>query len=187
MGEMITQFENIDTPHEEKMTIYNNLMEMAPLNRSVVGRVAFYHAARGEWMKTVEMIDRFFDQPVRETPLSLKLKLLQCIVLHLMDSNSQALEAMQAFNRDTANSWYRIISKYLDQPNGTQTLIKIAGSSPEKLITAHTAIGLWAEGRQNKDQALHHYREALGTYLDHWNEYSLSLERVLRLKDIIRD
>ncbi|MBU3951197.1 MAG: hypothetical protein KJ658_03600, partial [Proteobacteria bacterium] len=83
----------------------------------------------------------------------------------------------------TQASWYGIISKHLAQVSPGQDLVKLAGHTPEKLITLHTALGLWAEGLGDKDGAAHHYREALSTYLDGWNEYDLALARIIRLRN----
>ncbi|MCP3898800.1 MAG: hypothetical protein GY707_03590 [Desulfobacteraceae bacterium] len=63
-------------------------------------------------------------------------------------------------------------------------LIKLAEKKPEKLITLHTALGFWAEADQNHLKASHHYREALSSYLDDWNEYDLALGRIIGLRHI---
>ena len=50
------------------------------------------------------------------------------------------------------------------------------------LLTGHTALGLWAEGQGDITGAIRHYREALGSYMDHRMEYSFAMERVKRLR-----
>ena len=58
-------------------------------------------------------------------------------------------------------------------------MVKLASNNPAKLITLHTALGLDAEATNDREKATHHYREALGTYLDNWNEYDLARARII--------
>jgi len=85
-------------------------------------------------------------------------------------------------SKGTQDPWHKIIIKHLLLKTNEDTLIKLAGKNPEKLITLHTVLGLWAEGEQNRQKASHHYREALSTYLDDWNEYDLALGRLKHLR-----
>lgn len=57
-----------------------------------------------------------------------------------------------------------------------------AGESPETLLTGHTALGLWAEGRGDATDAIRHYREALGSYMDYRIEYDFAMARMKRLR-----
>ena len=44
------------------------------------------------------------------------------------------------------------------------------------------ALAFWAEGSGNKDKAIDHYREALGSYMDDMIEYVFAVERIKRLR-----
>lgn len=57
-----------------------------------------------------------------------------------------------------------------------------AGESPEYMLTAHTALGFWAEGSKDGKKAQKHYKEALGSYMDYMIEYEFAKERIKRLK-----
>lgn len=57
-----------------------------------------------------------------------------------------------------------------------------AEEGPENLLTAHTALGFWAEGSGDRKKAIKHYKEALGSYMDNRIEYEFSKERIRRLK-----
>jgi hypothetical protein len=57
-----------------------------------------------------------------------------------------------------------------------------AGEDPMNLLTAHTAWGLWAEGAGDAAGAVEHYREALGSYMDHRIEYHFAMARIKHLK-----
>jgi S1-C subfamily serine protease len=57
-----------------------------------------------------------------------------------------------------------------------------AGESPEYVLTGRIALALWAEGSGNKNKAIDHYREALGSYMDDMIEYVFAVERIKRLR-----
>jgi len=61
-----------------------------------------------------------------------------------------------------------------------------AGENPMNLLTGHTALGLWAEGQGDATGAIRHYREALGSYMDHRIEYGFAMERIKRLRQVTR-
>lgn len=179
---LIGKFESNKLNREEKIKIYGKLLDLAPDNRTLVGRIAFFHATYSEWEKALEFIDIYFEQPFRETALSLSLGLLKGEILNIMGKHLEAKDYLIKFSKDTHNAWYGIISKSLAAKTKEETLIKLAGKQPEKLITMHTALGLWAEGDQNREKASHHYREALSSYLDDWNEYDLAFGRIMEFR-----
>ncbi len=179
---LINQFESPQTDHDEKIKAYTALLELIPDNRTVIGRIAFFHAMNSEWEKALAFIDRFSSMPSRETSLGLSLGLLKGEILNIMDSPEAAKAYLMAFQSRIQAPWYGIISRHLAQGTPIKKLVNLAGRNPEKLITLHTALGLWAEGLGDKKMAAHHYREALSTYLDGWNEYDLALSRIIRLR-----
>jgi S1-C subfamily serine protease len=176
--ELIQQFESNELSRDEKIQIYGKLLELEPENRTIIGRIAFFHATNSEWQKAIDFIEIYFKQPSRETSLSLSLGLLKGEILKIMGKHTESINDLTKFSKTTHNSWYGIISKHLVSNAKQDVLIKLAGKKPEKLITLHTALGLWAEGDKNKEKASHHYKRALSTYLDDWNEYELALGRL---------
>ena len=183
MESLLTQFSSPRVSHEKKLKIYNQLMEIDPENRTIIGRIAFFHAMNGEWVKALDFIDRYFAVASRETALSLSLGLMRCQILALLGEPQLAQSHLQAFQEETASSWYGILSKSLLEGPRERELVKLAAKNPQKLITLQTALGLWAEGQEDRKQAAHHYREALSTYLDQWNEYNLALRRIMRFRN----
>ncbi|MBU3952812.1 MAG: trypsin-like peptidase domain-containing protein, partial [Proteobacteria bacterium] len=161
---LINRFESRETSHEDKIKAYEALLGLMPDNRTIIGRVAFFHAMNAEWEKAMAFIDLYASAPCRETALSLSLELLKGEILQITTGPEAAKAYLADFGSRTQAPWYGIISKHLAQDNPGQDLVKLAGHTPEKLITLHTALGLWAEGRKDKDGAAHHYREALSTY-----------------------
>lgn len=179
---MIEKFESGKLSYEENSEIYGKMMDLAPENLTMLGKAAFYHAENGGWKKAVEMIDRYFSRSPRETGLGLSLGLLKGEILAVMEKKNASTEYLKAFSENIHDPFYRAIIKHVLENTDETFLIRLAGKKPEKLITLHTALGLWAEGQQNPEKASHHYREALGTYLENWNEYSLSLGRLTQLR-----
>lgn len=99
-----------------------------------------------------------------------------------MGKHKESMDHLTKFSKKTHDPWYSIIAKHLLSKKEDDTLINLAGKKPEKLITLHTALGLWSEGDQNQGKATHHYREALSSYLDDWNEYDLALGRLMHFR-----
>lgn len=181
-ADLIHQFASPETDDEEKVNAYNALLKLLPDNRSIMGRIAFFHAMNAEWEKALEFIDRFSALPSRETAMGLSLGLLKGEILQITDSQEAAKAYLTDFQSRIKDPWYKIISKHLSQGTSDGNLIKLTNKDPERLITLHTALGLWAEGGGDKETAAHHYREALSTYLDDWNEYDFALSRMIRLR-----
>jgi S1-C subfamily serine protease len=179
---LIQEFEAHATPHERKVAAYQQLRELAPDNRTILGRVAFYHANQSEWELSLSFIDQYFETKARETSLSLSLGLLKGQILKLTGNTGASRKQLSSFQKQTKNPWYGIITKQLLTGPNEADLTKLAANSPAKLITLHTALGLDAEGNKNRETAAHHYREALGTYLDSWNEYDLARARLIRFR-----
>jgi len=186
MTALINKFES-DTPSlEQKIEIYQALLETAPENRTIIGRIAFFHATHGDWPKALEFIDKYFKTPGRETSLSLSLGLLKGEILNLSGKTGESVSYLNQFSKSTHDPWYSLISRHLLSKTGDEELIKLAGNKPEKLITMHTALGLWAEGNKDMPKAVHHYREALSSYLDDWNEYDLALGRIVHFRETLK-
>lgn len=182
MGELIQPLKSDKINHQKKIQIYAKLIELAPENRTIIGKIAFFHASHSEWQKALDFIELYFKHPTRESALSLSLGLLKGEILKLMNRQEESIDHLTKFSRQTQNAWYSIISKHLISNTKADTVIKLAGKKPEKLLTLHTALGLWAEGGQNRETASVHYKEALSSYLDDWDEYDLALARLMHFR-----
>ncbi|MEH0019961.1 MAG: trypsin-like peptidase domain-containing protein [Desulfobacter sp.] len=181
---LIRQFESSATPHDQKQEAYEALLDMSPDNRTIIGRIAFYHAARSEWNQSLSLINQYFDTPIRETALGLSLGLLKGQILKLTGEADQARHQLVYFREKIRNPWYGILITHLLAGPDAGELIKLSANTPAKLITLHTALGLDAESDKNRENASHHYREALGTYLDTWNEYELARARLIGFRQM---
>jgi lipoprotein NlpI len=110
------------------------------------------------------------------------LGLMEAGILHYQGQEVEAQTNLEAFLRRTRDPWYQTISEYLLGKQSEDLLKKQAGETPENLITASTVLGFWSEGSGDKNKAIKHYKEALGTFLDTWLEYDFAKERIKRLK-----
>ena len=81
-------------------------------------------------------------------------------------------------------AYYNAIGECLMNERTEKSLIEKAGESPEYILTAHTALGFWAEGSGDKKKAVRHYKEALGSYMDERVEYEFAIERIKKLRQI---
>ena len=112
----------------------------------------------------------------------MSLGLLEAGILHKQGLEDEARASLEAFANQIMDPWYLTICDYLLGNQTEKSLLEQAGESPENLITAQTALGLWAEGSGDKQKAIKHYREALGSFLDTWLEYDFAKERLKLLR-----
>ncbi|MGD8900113.1 MAG: trypsin-like peptidase domain-containing protein [Desulfobacterales bacterium] len=167
---------------KEKREVLAKISEIYPDNRKVFVALAFYSAADGDWKKALEYISTFLDSGGRQNADRMSLGILQAGISNIQGQADEARSSLEAFAARTMDPWYLSISDYLLGNQTERSLLEQAGESPENLLTAHTAVGCWAEGGGDKQKAIKHYREALGSFLDMWLEYDFAKERLRRLK-----
>ena len=136
----------------------------------------------GDWKPALEYVHRFLSLDSRENAGQLQVGLLKSEILLVMGRKEEAMVELENFLQNTKDAWYRSIAQCLLDPEKVNSLAEKAGESPEYLLTGHTALALWAEGRGDKNKAIEHYREALGSYMDNMIEYTFAVERIKRLR-----
>jgi hypothetical protein len=99
-----------------------------------------------------------------------------------MGKNEEARARLEAYRRRIGDPWYRTLTDCLLGEVAVEPLKKAAGESPEKLVTAHTALGFWAEGLGDKERAIEHYKVALESFMDTWLEFDFARERIKSLR-----
>jgi S1-C subfamily serine protease len=167
---------------KERREALRKISELYPQNRKIFVTLAFYSAADEDWSQSLEYIRTFLKGNGRQNADRMSLGILEAGILHHQGLADQTQTSLREFVSRTMDPWYLTISDYLLGKQTEKSLIEQAGGSPENLITAHTALGLWSEGSGDKQKAIKHYREALGSFLDTWLEYDFSKERLKRLK-----
>jgi hypothetical protein len=184
MEPLIRQLTSEDAVLKETRRALEGLLEIDPDNRRLLAGRAFFHAMEGEeqWGNALEAAERFLRLPGRESHTRLKTGLLHAQLFALDGRSEETRQRLQAFRNETRDPWYRSIADCLLGTRGVASLLEEASLNPENLITAHTALGLQAEGRGDRAKALGYYMEALGSYIDYWLEYDLAVQRIQRLR-----
>ncbi len=166
----------------DKSKALEEIRVLLPENRQLLVGLAYYSAADEAWPEALEYIRTFLKQGGRQYSDRMGLGLMESGILHYQGQEVEAQASLEEFLRRTPDPWYQAISEYLLGKQSEDFLKKQAVESPENLITASTALGFWSEGSGDKEKAIRHYKEALGTFLDTWFEYDFAKERLSRLK-----
>lgn len=135
-----------------------------------------------EWPRSLEYIRKFRQTGVRHNARSLGMGLLEACVLNCQGKYQEAQKVIEDYGDRIRNPWFLDIHDYLLGKQTEKSLKEKAGETPEKLVTAYTFMGFWAEGSGKPDKALKHYREALVSFLDDWPEYDFAQERIKKLR-----
>jgi serine/threonine protein kinase/DNA-directed RNA polymerase subunit F len=179
---LMTKFVDESVELKEKREALLKIADIYPDNRKVYVALGFYSAADEDWTQALEYIRKFLNGDGRQNADRMSLGILEAGILHRQGLEDEARASLEAFANRIMDPWYLTICDYLLGKQTEKSLLAQAGESPENLITAHTALGLWAEGSGDKQKAIKHYREALGSFLDTWLEYDFSKERLRRLR-----
>ena len=179
---LMTKFVDESVAIKEKREVLKKIAEIFPNNRKVYVALSFYSAADEDWSQSLEYIRTFLNSGGRQNADRMSLGILEAGILNQQGLADETRTSLKNFVGRTMDPWYLTISDYLMGKQTERSLLEQAGKSPENLLTAHSAVGLWAEGSGNKQKAIKHYREALGSFLDTWLEYDFSKERLRRLK-----
>ncbi len=179
---LMIAFMDETTAIKDRREALRKISELYPQNRKIFVTLAFYSAADEDWSQSLEYTRTFLKGDGRQNADRMSLGILEAGILHYQGLADQTQTSLQEFVGRTMDPWYLTISDFLLGKQTERSLLEQAGGSPENLITAHTALGLWSEGSGDKQKAIKHYREALGSFLDTWLEYDFSKERLKRLK-----
>jgi tetratricopeptide (TPR) repeat protein/serine/threonine protein kinase len=179
---LMTKFVDENAEIREKREALLKISEIYPDNRKVFVALGFYCAADEDWSQALEYIRKFLSAGGRQNSDRMSLGILEAGILHQQGLEDETRASLEAFANRIMDPWYLTICDYLLGNQTEKSLLEQAGESPENLITAHTALGLWAEGGGDKQKAIKHYQEALGSFLDTWLEYDFAKERLKRLR-----
>jgi S1-C subfamily serine protease len=167
---------------KDKRQILEKMFEIEPSNADMLVGLAFYSTMEEAWELALKYARTFLKKEGRENGGRLSLGLLEAEILHYMGNQDAARATLAAHEGRTKDPWYRTVNEYLLGKRSLDSLKEEAGESPEKLITAHTALGFWAEGSGEKEKAVEHYRVALESLLDTWLEFDFARERIKSLR-----
>ena len=179
---LVAKFEGTVAKPEERSAILVQIHDLQPENRKLLVYGSFYSAMASEWSQSLKLAEQFLQVPGREEPLRLGLRLLTTTVLHHSGKEKESRKRLAEICPATETIWYRQVCESLLHERSEEDLLEKAGTIPEKVLTAHAALGFQAEAEGEREGALAHYREALGSYLDNWVEFELARQRYIILR-----
>jgi S1-C subfamily serine protease len=167
---------------KDKRRILEEMLEIVPKNADLLVHLAFYSSMEEGWGKALDSARAFLKRDGRENAGRLSVGLLEAGILHYIGKQEEARTKLEIYGRRTTDPWYQFLSGCLLGKNPEDSLKKAAGETPEKLLTAFTALGFWAEGSGKKEKAIEHYKVALESLLDTWLEFDFARERIKILR-----
>jgi tetratricopeptide (TPR) repeat protein len=165
-----------------KRALLEQVLNIDPANGDLLVEMVFYCAMEDDWDSALEYTNRFLSLDGRVNAGRFQVGLLKAEILYNLGRKQKALAELETFLDNTEDAWYRSIAECLLDQEKEKTLAQKAGESPEYLLTGHMALAFWAEGSGEKDKAIDHYREALGSYMDDMIEYAFAVERIKKLR-----
>jgi hypothetical protein len=179
---LFARLKQASTDIRERRRLLTQLREIEPSDSDILMELIFADAMVAEWGSAVDKARLYLTLPGRQSRGRLAVGLLEPEILYLAGRDEESAERLAAFIDRTPDAWYRRIATCLQGLSGEDALVKEAAKSPIDILTAHVALGLWAEGETKNKQAIAHYREALSSYLDELPEYTFALERIRFLR-----
>ena len=179
---LYTKIADGSTDLKEKLQIMEQTHNIIPDNRNILAALAYYSTADEDWPKSLGYIRDFLQTRVRQNARSMSMGLLEACVLNYQGKDEEAQKILENYGSQIRIPWFLDIHDYLMGKQTEKSLKEKAGETPEKLVTAYTFMGFWNEGSGRPENALKHYKEALGSFLDDWLEYDFARERIKKLK-----
>ena len=167
---------------EIKQTLLEQILEIDGGNGNILVELVFYCAMNEQWERALEYTRDYLAIDGRENAGQLRVGLLAAEILAKLGRRQEAVAELENYLINTKDAWYRRISECLLDPRKEKSLAEKAGESPEYVLTGHVAVAFWAESYGDKDKAIDHYREALGSYMDDMIEYVFAVERIKKLR-----
>ena len=166
----------------ERIEILQNWYSLDPANKEILVWLAYYYAIGEEWQQALSHAKTYLQIGGRESAGRLSLSILVAGIHHFLGSEEQAIQSLESLDKSINDPWYQVIIHRLQGKHTDQVVTSDSEDSPEYLLSAHVALGFWAEGSNEKAKAFGHYEESLGSYLDENVEYVFALARLKSLK-----
>ncbi len=171
---------------EDKRRNLEKILEIDSTNAAARLMLIVHFAMDEMWSQSLEHTRFFLRKKGREEANRLGAGLLEPLILHKMGLKDAARDCLNRYYNNIRDPWYRAISDCLLGKQTEQSLTEKSLENSEYLLTAHVALGLWAEGSGEKKKAIRHYKEAMASCLENWLEYDLAKKRIRTLKRQIK-
>lgn len=171
----------------EKIDLLEKIYKIDDSNNDILAALAYYHSAKNSWSKSLDYISQYLSKGGWENRTRLAAWLLKIQIQNLTITNQSEIQAsLEEYSRMIEDPWYRAICSTLQGKTPENDLLNQANKKPELMLTAHTALAFWAEGKKDYKKAMFHYKKALGSFLNDWWEYEFAKERISVLKPILK-
>jgi S1-C subfamily serine protease/tetratricopeptide (TPR) repeat protein len=167
---------------EIKLALLEQILEIDADNGNILVELVFYSAMNEEWDRSLEFARKYLSMDGRENLGRLRVGLLVAEILAKIHRAQEAEAELRSYQINTRDAWYHLVADGLLHPQKENLLVAKAGESPEFVLTGHVALAFWAESSGDKNKAIDHYREALGSYMDDMIEYDFAVERIKSLR-----
>jgi len=179
---IVTSIDQKEISLEKKRSMLIKLLEYNYNRGETLSRLAFTFAMDNMWDSALESARSFLAIAGRENMNRLSIQLLIPEIYYNMGRKDEALSNLERLLPTLDDEWFRSICEALLSRKSESSLLGETGGHPENLLTAHAAMGFWAEGSGDREKALRHYKEVLGSYMDERIEFDFAIARIQRLK-----
>ena len=180
---LITRLKQPGITPTEKKRLLEEMRRINPTDSRILIALVYLDTMNADWNPALKNIRTFLALSGRENRDRLRAGLLEAELLKLVNEPANAEMKLKAFKQGIYDQWYRNIAECLLGEKSAQSLISAAMEDPQYILTANTALGLWAEGAGDRQMAVTYYREALVSYQDYLQEYDLARERIRMLRE----
>ena len=177
-----------DLGEEEATGIIEQLqaiLDADPERVEVLVSLAYAHLLEGEVQAALAATRRYLAVPGRESAGKLSLGLLEAVLVAGLGQTQEAEALLADFEKKVGDAWYREIARCLLGEVSPEALVLQAQNGPEYILSAHTALGLWAQVHGDAAGALFNFEAALASYLDARIEYVFVRTRVEQLRQTL--
>lgn len=179
---LVASLDQKEISPEEKRSMLTKLLEYNYNRGEILVRLAYSFAMDNMWDRALEYAGAFLSTAGRENMNRLSIQLLIPEIYYNMGRKDEALSNLEKLLPTLDDAWFRSICETLLSRKSEPSLLGETGGRPENLLTAHAAMGFWAEGSGDREKALRHYKEVLGSYMDERIEFDFAIARIQRLK-----
>lgn len=180
---LLTKLELPNTTEAERETIQETLLERNKTNGAALSDLLYHNAKTERWNHALKYAKAFLKINGRENGRRLRIGLMEPQILHKLGQKDEARASLKRFIAQVSDPWYRMLAESLLKGDTLPGLLHEADENAINLVTAHTALGFWAESDDNRQQALAHYKVALSSYRDDMPEYEFAVNRIGKLQE----
>jgi S1-C subfamily serine protease len=182
MATVLSAHPSSGTDTAERLALLEDVREIQPDNFDLIAALALTYTADENWPAALTHIRDYLAREQRPNATRLSLGLIEAGVLRSQRMNVEAESTLLEYNSLIQDDLYLKLGDFMLGRMEAKTILAEAEGRPEDLLIAATLIGFWEDATGNRDNALAHYKDALGTFMDDWLEFNFARARIKRLR-----